>query len=322
MSSSVLEPPIHRARKAVIPVAGLGTRLLPASKAIPKEMITVVDRPAIQYVVEEAAEAGLSDVLLVTNRGKGAISDHFDSVPDLESALEASGKDALLASVRASSGLAHIHEVRQGEAKGLGHAVNQARDHVGGEPFAVLLGDDFNDPRDPLLDTMLDVQAERGGSVVALLEVEPETISLYGAAVVEEAPEAGRGADVVRVLSAVEKPPVQEAPSNLAIIGRYVLHPAVFDVLDRTEPGKGGEIQLTDALMELATMSTQEGGGVHGVVFRGRRYDTGAKLDYLKAIVQLGADRDDLGVEFMAWLREFVQTYEEPSERLRSGFAD
>ncbi|OKL54763.1 UTP--glucose-1-phosphate uridylyltransferase [Bowdeniella nasicola] len=309
-----------RAVKAVIPVAGLGTRLLPASKAIPKEMITVVDRPAIQYVVEEAASAGLADVLLITNRGKDAIADHFDDAPDLVAMLRRDGKDALADSVEHSAGLGHIHEVRQGEAKGLGHAVAQARDHVGDQPFAVLLGDDFVDPRDELLSTMLDVQAKVGGSVIALLEVEPEQISLYGAAVIEPAPEAERGDDVVRVTSTVEKPAVEDAPSNLAIIGRYVLSPAVFDVLDRTTPGKGGEIQLTDALEELATMDAADGGGVYGVVFRGRRYDTGAKLDYLKAIVQIGADRDDLGEDFVSWLREFVESYEAPTTRITSGF--
>ncbi|WP_250505010.1 UTP--glucose-1-phosphate uridylyltransferase [Bowdeniella massiliensis] len=314
--------PVTRARKAVIPVAGLGTRLLPASKAIPKEMITVVDRPAIQYVVEEAANAGLDDVLLISNRGKDAIIDHFDDNLELARTLKADGKDALLASIEASANLGHVHVVRQGEAKGLGHAVAQGRDHVGNEPFAVLLGDDFTDPRDELLSVMIDVQEKVGGSVIALLEVEPEQISAYGAAVVEPAPEAGRGDDVVRVISAVEKPAVEDAPSNLAIIGRYVLSPAVFDVLDRTKPGKGGEIQLTDALMELAEMDKDAGGGVYGVVFRGRRYDTGAKLDYLKAIVQIGADRDDLGEDFVAWLREFVADYEAPEVRITSGFAD
>lgn len=314
--------PATRARKAVIPVAGLGTRLLPASKAIPKEMITVVDRPAIQYVVEEAANAGLDDVLLISNRGKDAIIDHFDDNLELARTLKADGKDALLASIEASANLGHVHVVRQGEAKGLGHAVAQGRDHVGNEPFAVLLGDDFTDPRDELLSVMIDVQEKVGGSVIALLEVEPEQISAYGAAVVEPAPEAGRGDDVVRVISAVEKPAVEDAPSNLAIIGRYVLSPAVFDVLDRTKPGKGGEIQLTDALMELAEMDKNAGGGVYGVVFRGRRYDTGAKLDYLKAIVQIGADRDDLGEDFVAWLREFVADYEVPEVRITSGFAD
>ena len=285
-------------------------------------MITVVDRPAIQYVVEEAAKAGLDDVLLISNRGKDAIIDHFDDNLELARTLKADGKDALLASIEASANLGHVHVVRQGEAKGLGHAVAQGRDHVGNEPFAVLLGDDFTDPRDELLSVMIDVQEKVGGSVIALLEVEPEQISAYGAAVVEPAPEAGRGDDVVRVISAVEKPAVEDAPSNLAIIGRYVLSPAVFDVLDRTKPGKSGEIQLTDALMELAEMDKDAGGGVYGVVFRGRRYDTGAKLDYLKAIVQIGADRDDLGEDFVAWLREFVADYEVPEVRITSGFAD
>ncbi|HLS50034.1 MAG TPA: UTP--glucose-1-phosphate uridylyltransferase [Actinomycetaceae bacterium] len=300
--------PGPRARKAVIPVAGLGTRFAPATKAVPKEMLPVVDKPAIEYVVAEAAVTGLRDVLLVTARGKGAIEDHFDRNPELEDALAAKGDDERLRAVQHPTGLADIHFVRQGEAKGLGHAVLCGRDHVGDEPFAVLLGDDLIDERDTLLEHMVTVQAELGGSVVALLEVEPSQISMYGAAAVEElGAVAGLPAgDVVTITELVEKPPVAEAPSNLAIIGRYVLHPAVFDILERTGPGRGGEIQLTDALAELATMPPAEGGGVYGVVFRGRRYDTGDKLDYLKAIVQLAVDREDLGEDFSEWLHAFT----------------
>ncbi|MFD1507117.1 UTP--glucose-1-phosphate uridylyltransferase [Georgenia yuyongxinii] len=298
-------------RKAVIPVAGLGTRFAPATKAIPKEMLPVVDKPAIQYVVEEVAAAGLDDALLVTGRGKGAIEDHFDSAPELEATLERKGDDARLAAVRASTGLAHVHFVRQGEPRGLGHAVLQGKDHVAGEPFAVLLGDDLIDARDTLLTDMIAVRERLGGSVIALLEVDPAQINLYGAAAVQPVEHDGDfGAldqdDVVKVTELVEKPPVDQAPSNLAVIGRYVLDPAVFAVLEETPPGRGGEIQLTDALQTLAGMDPNEGGGVHGVIFRGRRYDTGDKLDYLKAVVRLALDREDLGPDFGAWLDSFV----------------
>lgn len=291
--------------KAVIPAAGLGTRFLPATKATPKEMLPVVDKPAIQYVVEEAAAAGLDDVLVITGRNKGSIEDHFDSAPEVERALEKKGDTARLEAVRASTELAHVHVVRQGEPKGLGHAVLQAADHVGDEPFAVLLGDDLIDARDPLLPTMIALQERTGGSVIALLEVEPSQISLYGAAAVRPV-DGGDDPDQVQVTALVEKPPVEEAPSNLAVIGRYVLSPAAFDVLRRTEPGRGGEIQLTDALATLADMPAEQGGGVYGVVFRGRRYDTGDRLDYLKATVRLAADREDLGPDFRSWLVEYV----------------
>jgi UTP--glucose-1-phosphate uridylyltransferase len=281
--------------KAVVPAAGLGTRFLPATKASPKEMLPVVDRPAIEYVVEEAAAAGLTDVLMVTGRGKRALEDHFDRVVELEQALEAKGDTARLAAVRRSSEVAQVHYVRQGDPRGLGHAVLAAAGHVGQEPFAVLLGDDLIDPRDPLLTTMLEVQAREGGSVVALMEVPHEAISLYGCAAVE-----GTG-DVVRITGLVEKPPVAEAPSDLAVIGRYVLSPTVFEVLRSTPPGRGGEIQLTDAIEALVGREP-----VHGVVFRGRRYDTGDRLDYLKAVVQLAAERPDLGPPLLAWLRGWL----------------
>ena len=284
-------------RKAVIPAAGLGTRFLPATKAMPKEMLPVVDKPAIQYVVEEAVKVGLSDVLMITGRNKRALEDHFDRVPALEATLEAKGDTAKLESIQAASNLGDIHYVRQGDPKGLGHAVLRARQHVGYEPFAVLLGDDLIDARDDLLSIMIDVQAKTGGSVVALIEVEPSQISAYGCADIS----AIDGESFVRINKLVEKPDVDEAPSNLAVIGRYVLHPDVFDVLEKTEPGRGGEIQLTDALQELASRDG-EGGGVYGVVFRGRRYDTGDKLSYLKACVELAIDSDDLGPGLRDWL--------------------
>ena len=281
--------------KAVIPAAGLGTRFLPATKATPKEMLPVVDKPAIQYVVEEAARAGLDDVLMVTGRNKKSLEDHFDRVVELEQTLEAKGDKDRLALVQHASEIATIHYVRQGDPKGLGHAILAAAPHVGHEAFAVLLGDDLIDPRDPLLSQMIEVQQERGGNVVALMEVPHDQISLYGCAAVR-----GSG-DVVEITALVEKPPVDEAPSDLAIIGRYVLSPSVFEVLERTPPGRGGEIQITDA-MQL--MIGQE--PLHGVVFRGRRYDTGDRLDYLKAVVRLAADREDLGPPLLEWLREWL----------------
>ncbi|QKJ18881.1 UTP--glucose-1-phosphate uridylyltransferase GalU [Microbacterium hominis] len=286
--------------KAVIPAAGLGTRFLPATKAMPKEMLPVVDKPAIQYVVEEATNAGIRDVLIIIGRNKNNLSNHFDSVPELEHNLRNKGDEAKLAKVQQSSDMADIHFVRQGEPKGLGHAVLRARAHVGDSAFAVMLGDDLIDERDELLTTMLAEQESRGATVIALMEVDPDSIHLYGAAAVEPTDTDG----IVKVTGLVEKPKKEEAPSNLAIIGRYVLTPDVFDILERTEPGKGGEIQLTDALQEMAT--DPEGPGVYGVVFRGRRYDTGDRVDYIKAIVQLAADRDDLGPELRPWFKEFA----------------
>ena len=288
--------------KAVVTVAGLGTRFLPATKATPKEMLPVVDKPAIQYVVEEAVRAGLDDVLMVTGRNKTPIEDHFDRHYELEDRLESdAGKRDLLDKVRSVTELATVHYVRQGSARGLGHAVLCAAQHVGNQPFAVLLGDDLIDERDVLLTQMIDVQRRLGGCVVALLEVPREQIGLYGCAAVEATDET----DVVRITGLVEKPSPAEAPSNLAIIGRYVLSPEIFDVIRDTKPGRGNEIQLTDAI-EAMTGRVGNGGPVHGVIFRGRRYDTGDKADYLKAIVQLACDRADLGPAFREWLGEFV----------------
>ena len=291
-------------RKAVIPAAGLGTRFLPATKSTPKEMLPIVDKPAIQYVVEEAVRAGLSDVLMITGRSKRSLDDHFDAVPELESILEAKGDEFRLAQVRRSTELANVHFVRQGQPKGLGHAVLCARYHVGDEPFAVLLGDDLIGEREHLLTEMMELQSRTGGSVVALLEVEPEQVDLYGCAAVE--PMEGDNPDHLRITGLVEKPDPAHAPSNLAVIGRYVLHPAVFDVLDRTEPGRSGEIQLTDALATLAGMPAEDGGGVYGVVFRGRRYDTGDRLDYLKAVIQIAVERPDIGPDLREWLVGYV----------------
>ncbi|MGP3983752.1 UTP--glucose-1-phosphate uridylyltransferase GalU [Streptomyces sp. KR80] len=290
-----------RISKAVVPAAGLGTRFLPATKATPKEMLPVVDKPAIQYVVEEAVAAGLSDVLMVTGRNKRPLEDHFDRNYELEEVLRRKGDGSRLARVQESSDLATMHYVRQGDPRGLGHAVLCAAPHVGEQPFAVLLGDDLIDPRDPLLARMIETQEQHGGSVVALMEVDPAQIHLYGCAAVRST----TADDVVQVTDLVEKPDPAEAPSNFAIIGRYVLDPAVFDVLRKTEPGRGGEIQLTDALRTLAETPSL-GGPVHGVVFKGRRYDTGDRGDYLRAIVRLACEREDLGPDFRSWLRSYV----------------
>ena len=294
---------IKSVTKAVIPAAGLGTRFLPATKATPKEMLPVVDRPAIQYVVEEAIRAGLNDVLMITGRNKRALEDHFDRVPVLEQQLAEQGKDALLASVVATNEMGgDLHYVRQGDPKGLGHAVLRAKRHVGDEAFAVLLGDDLIDEKEDLLARMVEVQERTGGSVVALMEVPREAISAYGAAAIE----AVEGEDgFVKITGLVEKPAADEAPSNYAVIGRYVLSPKVFEVLENTAPGRGGEIQLTDALQTLA-QGEGEGEGVYGVVFSARRFDTGDKLSYLKANVILAAERPEFGDDLRAWLKDFV----------------
>jgi len=279
----------------------MGTRFLPATKAVPKEMLPVVDTPTIQYVVEEAVAAGLGDILLITGRGKGAIEDHFDRAPELEELLEAKGDTAGLELIRKSDQLAAVHSIRQGAPKGLGHAVLCAADHVGDEHFAVLLGDDFIHPSDPLLRRLIEVRARYGGSVVTLMEVDRDQISLYGAATVEPTGED----DVFRVIDLVEKPDPDDAPSNLVIIGRYVCDPAIFGVLRETPPGRGGEIQITDALKTLA-QTDSDGGGVHGVLFRGRRFDTGNRLDYLRTIVQFACERPDVATEFVPWLRKYL----------------
>ncbi len=297
--------------KAVIPAAGLGTRFLPATKAVPKEMLPVVDKPAIQLVVEEAVASGLNDVLMITGRNKRPLEDHFDRNYELEATLQAKGDTGKLDLVTASTDLANVHYVRQGDANGLGHAVLCAEQHVGDEPFAVMLGDDLIDPRDPLLKQMIAAHEATGQSVIALMEVPREQVGMYGCAGVSELPagiKAGLedGLEVFQVTELVEKPDPAVAPSNLAVIGRYVLTPQVFGVLHDTAPGRGGEIQLTDALATLIDMDKNAGGGVVGVVFRGRRYDTGDKLDYLKTLVKLASERDDLGVPFNAWLKEFA----------------
>jgi UTP--glucose-1-phosphate uridylyltransferase len=283
--------------KAVIPAAGLGTRFLPATKAQPKEMVPLIDTPSIQLVVEEAARSGLTDILIVIGRNKGSIEDHFDRSLELEAFLEAKGKFDELKQIRELSDLATIQYIRQGEAAGLGHAVAVAEPHVGGEPFAVLLGDDLIHPSMPLLPSMLRIAEEYGRSVIAAQEVPLEDISLYGCITPEPVDD-----NLERVRSIVEKPAPEEAPSNLAAIGRYVFTPEIFGALRETKPGKGGEIQLTDAINLLAQEQA-----VYAYTFDQGRYDVGNKLDYLKATVELAIERDDVGPEFSAWLADFVQ---------------
>ncbi|MGI5213278.1 UTP--glucose-1-phosphate uridylyltransferase [Plantactinospora sp. CA-290183] len=293
----------RRAVKAVIPAAGLATRFLPATKAVPKELLPVVDRPVLQYIVEEAAHAGIGDVLLITGRGKTSMVDHFDRRPDLEARLEEKGDQELLAAVRRPSELAEIYTCRQPEQLGLGHAVGYAESHVGGQPFAVLLGDEFVNLAEPLLPAMLDLQARTGGIVLAFFEVPPQETKRYGIASVEPAePELGDLGEVVRVTGLVEKPKPEDAPSNLAVLGRYVLPAGIFDAIRRTERGSGGEIQLTDAM----GLMLKEGTPVHAIVYRGTRYDTGMPLGYLQTVVQIASEREDLGAEFRQWLGEFV----------------
>ena len=287
--------------KAVIPAAGLGTRFLPATKAMPKEMLPVVDKPAIQYVVEEAVQSGLTDVLMITGRNKNALENHFDRATELEATLEKKGDQRRLQEVIHSTHLANIHYVRQKDPLGLGHAVFRSHMHVGDNPFAVLLGDDIIDPAETLLSDMVALYNDTPATIVALQEVDPSQVHLYGIATVEN---TGTD-DVVRITGLVEKPTADTAPSNLAVIGRYILQPNIFPALENMKPGSGGEIQLTDALNTVATDTSN--GGVLGVVFRGKRYDTGDRLDYLKAIVQVAITRDDLGPEFQAWLIDFVK---------------
>jgi len=288
-------------RTAVIPAAGLGTRFLPASKAIPKEMVPVVDKPTIQYIVEECVAAGIEDVLIVDSSGKSAIGDHFDRLAGLEAALAEKGKTKELELVRGLAELCDIHFIRQGVALGLGHAIGVAEKHVAGEPFAVLLGDDIQVDGGTLLSGMIRTHEERQGSVIALLEVEPEQISSYGC--IDPIPLDGGDGNLYGFERIVEKPSPEEAPSNLAVIGRYVFTPEIFDAIRETEPGVGGEIQITDAIGLLNR--TQP---VTGFSFREGRYDCGKPLDYLKATVEIGCMREDLGPAFKAYLKEFVAT--------------
>ena len=298
---ATIENMIPKVRKAVFPAAGLGTRFLPATKAMPKEMLPLVDKPLIQYGIEEASQSGLSQVVIVTGRGKTAIEDHFDVSFELEQLLERRNKLELLAEVRAISGMIDVAYVRQKEALGLGHAVLRAKDLVGPEPFAVVLSDDVIKSNVPCLAQLLRIYEYFGESVLALMEVPEDQIGAYG--VVEAEPASIEGSDtrLYRIRNLVEKPRPEEAPSNLAIVGRYVLSPEIFGALEETEPGQGGEIQLTDGLKRLL-----RGRPIYGYRFEGVRYDAGDKLGFLKATVEFALDRPDLGDEFRAYLKSVI----------------
>lgn len=292
-----------RISKAVIPAAGLGTRFLPATKAMPKEMLPVVDKPAIQYVVEEASSAGLDDVLVILGRNKNSIPDHFDRVTELESSLEAKGDNEGLALVQESTHVADVHYVRQGAPLGLGHAVLRARQHIGNEPFAVLLGDELIEESCKLLDRMIEVHNIYGTSVIALLEVDPSEIHRYGSAAFETTDQS----DVVKITNLVEKPIVGNQPSNYAVVGRYILNPSIFQILEGLPAGLGGEIQLTDALQQAVQDKDLFGEGVMGVILRGRRFDTGNKVEYIKSVIEIALSRKDLADELTPWIKEFVK---------------
>jgi len=283
-----------KVRKAIFPVAGLGTRFLPATKSSPKEMLSLIDKPLVQYVVEEAVAAGIEQIIFVTGRSKRAIEDHFDSSPELENHLEQKGRDETLQEVRDISDMVDIFYVRQKKALGLGHAILCARDFIGNEPFAVLLGDDIIDAPVPCLKQLLEVYEQYQGSVLALEQVPHQQISSYGCVAVNRITER-----VVEVTDMVEKPSPEEAPSDLAIIGRYLLTPAIFPILEQQQPGRGGEIQLTDAIKRLSRKET-----VYGCLFEGQRHDCGDKLGFLKATVDLALKRDEFKDEFAAYLRQ------------------
>ena len=284
-----------KVRKAVFPAAGLGTRFLPATKAQPKEMLVLVDKPVIQYGVEEAAQSGVDNILIVTGRGKNAIEDHFDVAVELESFLEQRGKTALLEEVRKITQMIKVSYVRQGEPLGLGHAVLVTKDLVGDEPFAVILGDDVIDANPPALKQMIDVYERVGGPVLAVERVAPEDVSSYGVVALEEGEDLGRG--VHRIKDLVEKPRREEAPSNLAIIGRYILTPDIFPALEATARDRTGEIQLTNGLRRLLRERP-----IYAYEIEGVRHDTGNKLGFLKALVYFALRRPDLAEPFRRYL--------------------
>lgn len=287
-----------KVRKAVFPAAGLGTRFLPATKAQPKEMLPVVDKPLIQYGVEEAMHSGIQNIIIVTGRGKSSIEDHFDVSFELEHLLESKNKGEMLSMVRAISDMIDISYVRQKEALGLGHAVLRAKELVGTEPFAVILSDDIIAAQTPCVRQLLDVYEYYGASVLALMEVPKDQISAYGVVDAELVHDNGRENRLFRIRNMVEKPKPADAPSNLAIIGRYILTPEIFTCIERIEPGSGGEIQLTDALKYMLRNRP-----IYGLQFEGRRYDAGDKLGFLKATVEFALNRHDLGKDFREYLK-------------------
>jgi UTP--glucose-1-phosphate uridylyltransferase len=280
-------------KKAVIPAAGWGTRLLPATKAQPKEMLPIVDKPAIQYMVEEAVAAGIEDILIITSKNKQSIEDHFDKSQALELALEKQGKTELLQEVQDISQMITIHAVRQKEQKGLGHAIHCAKSFVGDEPFAVLLGDDIIHSKEPVIKQMIDVYEEKETAILGCQTVAKKDVNKYG--IVDFSQKEG---DIYKVEDLIEKPALAEAPSELAILGRYIITPDIFEILENTPPGKGGEIQLTDALKTLLDKRP-----VYGYDFEGKRYDIGNKMGFLKTTVELALAREDLGPEFREYLK-------------------
>lgn len=290
---------MKKIRKAVIPAAGYGTRFLPATKATPKEMLPIVDKPTIQYIVEEALASGIEDILIVSGHGKRAIEDHFDSAPELEAQLRKKGKDDLLKLVQETADI-NVHYIRQRYMRGLGDAILCAKAFMGDEPFAVLLGDDVvYHPEKPALQQLIDVYDETGGSVLGCQQVPQEKVSSYGIVSGEKVSGNDR---LLRVRDMVEKPDVQDAPSRFAVLGRYIIKPEIFSILETTQPGKGGEIQLTDALKVLAKQDA-----VYAYDFEGLRYDVGDKLGFLKATVEFALRRDDLGAPFRAYLKDIVE---------------
>ncbi|QOY85453.1 UTP--glucose-1-phosphate uridylyltransferase GalU [Paludibaculum fermentans] len=290
---------IPKVRKAVYPAAGLGTRFLPATKAMPKEMLPLVDKPLIQYGIEEAIHSGIHNIVIVTGRGKTAIEDHFDVSFELEHLLEMRKKTDVLAAIRGISDMIDVAYVRQKEALGLGHAVHRAKELVGPEPFAVVLSDDVIDAPTPCLQQLLNVYGFFGCSVLALMEVPKDQISAYGVVQAEPVSHNGENGRLFRIHNLVEKPKAEDAPSNLAIIGRYILTPEIFQSIEAIEPGRGGEIQLTDALKHLLASRP-----VYGYKFEGQRFDAGDKLGFLKATVEFALKREDLGGPF----REYLQS--------------
>jgi UTP--glucose-1-phosphate uridylyltransferase len=289
---------IAKVRKAVFPAAGLGTRFLPATKAMPKEMLPVVDKPLIQYGVEEAMHSGIQNIIIVTGRGKSSIEDHFDVSFELEQLLESKGKTDLLSMVRGISDMIDVSYVRQKEALGLGHAVLRAKELVGNEPFAAVLSDDVIASETPCIRQLLDVYEYYGASVLALMEVPRDQISAYGVVDAEPVPDNGRQGRLFRIRNMVEKPKPADAPSNLAIIGRYILTPEIFQCIESIEPGSGGELQLTDGLKYMLRNRP-----IYGLKFEGQRYDAGDKLGFLKATVEFALNRHDLGEQFRTYLK-------------------
>lgn len=289
---------MRKVRKAVIPAAGLGTRVLPITKVMPKEMLPIVDKPAIQYIVEEAVAAGIEDILIITNRGKGLIEDHFDHAIELEARLEATGKTAVLEQVRSITDLANITFIRQKETKGLGHAISCARSFVGDEPFAVLYGDDVILSDDPVCGQLCRAYEQYGKGVAGIKEVTPEQIVKYCS--LEVSPLSDR---IFSVTDMIEKPQPEQIMSLYSILGRCVLPPSIFEILDRTPPGAGGEIQLTDAMMQLAKTE-----GMIGVDYIGTRYDMGNKLGVMQAACEVALTHPEIGEEFKAYLKELVNT--------------